>query len=270
MVDRPSDVRVILRTSDLQGKVNSIANHGHPDNELSEVAHDGKNAYMVMPNGDTPRRQLFAAQQIRQAIEQEGLTTVTPEFIQKHIANPAGKLRKFVGQIYGPAPFEAQAERLVDTDIPRVDGNGVEVMHPLNNGSVAIGMRAPTKEEAFIVVYAGKGPDMFVTGGEAAATILSTLEGEVSAKLKGTNTTLEQLDGLGVLTKAIVLSVDAATGNTKPIRLETAADIFDLSKMNIVLVKADGTLSMQLRNIATEQPPAAETSSAPTIEPSGV
>lgn len=244
---RPSDVRVLLRTADLQGQEYQFPNHGHPDNELSTVAFNGDNAIVIMPTGDTTRRQLFSAMQIIDRLKKSGLNRVTPDFIEKEIIR--GDLsKKFAAQAYGPAPFAAQAGRFVDVEIPSANG-GTETIHPDITDDYAVGMRAPTQEEAFLVVYSGSPKNLFIRAGNAAAHYLSTIESAVSATLKGTGTVAEHLDGLGQVTKGIVLSVDAATGGTKPIRLETAKDIFDIARLPIVMVNADQQVVAQYKPV---------------------
>jgi hypothetical protein len=244
---RPSDVRVLLRTADLKGQEYQFPNHGHPDNELSTVAFDGDNAIVIMPTGDNARRQLFSAMQIIDRLKKSGQTRVTPEFIEKEIIR--GDLsKKFAAQAYGPAPFVAQAARFVDVNIPSPNG-GTETIHPEVTEDYAVGMRAPTQEEAFLVVYAGSPKDLFMRAGNAAAHYLSTIENAVPATLAGTSTTAEKLDGLGQVRKGIVLSIDAATGGTKPIRLESAKDIFDIARLPVVMVDANQHVTAQYKPV---------------------
>lgn len=244
---RPSDVRVLLRTADLKGREYQFPNHGHPDNELSTVAFNGDNAIVIMPSGDTTRRQLFSAMQIIDRLKKSGQVRITPEFIDKEIIR--GDLsKKFAAQAYGPAPFVAQAARFVDVDIPLPNG-GTETIHPDITDDYAVGMRAPAQEEAFLVVYSGAPKDIFMCAGDAAAHYLSTIENAVPAVLAGTSTTTEKLEGLCQVRKGIVLSVDAATGGTKPIRLETAKDIFDLARLPVVMVDANRNVVAQYRPV---------------------
>ncbi|MDB5492238.1 MAG: hypothetical protein JWO78_2087 [Micavibrio sp.] len=244
---RPSDVRVLLRTADLQGQEYQFPNHGHPDNELSTVAFNGDNAIVIMPAGDTTRRQLFSAQQIIDRLKKSGLERATPDFIEKEIVR--GDLsRKFVAQAYGPAPFVAQAARFVDVEIPSPNG-GTETIIPDITQDYAVGMRAPTHEEAFLVMYSGSPKDLFMRAGSAAAHYLSTIENAVPATLRGTSTVAEHLDGIGQVTKGIVLSVDAATGGTKPIRLESAKDIFNIEKLPVVMVNDNQQVIAQYKPV---------------------
>lgn len=251
---RPSDVRLLLRTANLDGRIFQFPNHGHPDNELSSVAFDGENAIVIMPSGATPRAQLFSARQILSRLEASGLDRVTPEFMASEIVKAGALARKFTAQAYGPAPFAAQAARFVDVAIPAADGRG-EIIRPDITEHYAQGMRAPTQEEALMVVYGGKPANLFIKGGEVAATYLSTLENALPANLKGQATAVEQLDGLGHLAKGIVLAVDAATGRTKPMRLETAAGIFNLSALSIIVVNEDGVVTGQYKNLLAHPKP---------------
>lgn len=244
---RPSDVRLLLRTADLQGQSYQFPNHGHPDNELSTVPFDGNNAIVIMPTGDTARRQLFSAAQILARLKESGSGRVTPAFMQQEIIAP-GLTRNFAAQAYGPAPFAEQAARFVAVDIP--DGSdGGETIHPDITDDYAVGMRAPVREEAFLIVYADKPADIFMRAGDAAATCLSTLEKAIPASLKGDNTAAEHLDGFGKLAKGIVLAVDAATGGVKPVRLESAADIFNLARLPVVMVNAQKRIVAQYKPV---------------------
>ena len=246
--NRPADVRLLLRTAAMNGAVATFPNHGHPDNELSTVTFDGENAVVIMPAGDTPRRQLFSARQIVARLDASGAPRITPDFIAREITGPAGLCRKFAAQAYGPAPFDAQAARFVATDIPASAG-GAETVVPDITDAYAIGMRAPAQEEAYLVVYSGAPADLFISGGEAAAAYLSTIEAALPVTLKGSVTTQEKLDGMQRIEKGIVLAVDAATGRTKPIRLETAKDIFDLARLSIIRVDDHGQVKAQYQNV---------------------
>lgn len=251
--DRPSDVRVILRTASLGGQACSFPNHGHPDNEMSTVSFDGESAIMVMPEGETARKQLFSALQIVSRMQEQGLTHITPEFLNNSIVNKSGLSHRFAAQVYGPAPFTAQADRLVDTAIPGQNGNP-EIIKPVREDGYAVGMRAPVKEEAFLLVYMGQTENLFLKGGAQAATLLAKIQDVLSVKMNGANTALEALDGLNMLAKAIVLAVDAGSGKTKPIRLETARDIFQLQNMNWVFVDSKGQVTDQRLKISASTP----------------
>lgn len=251
MMERPSDVRVLLRTADLQGLEYEFPNHGHPDNELSTVAFDGQNAIVIMPEGATPHRQLFSARQIVDKFNSLGLQAVTPEFMENHVVKKDGLCRKFAAQAYGPAPFEAQTARFVECSIPGANG-GFETIKPVIEPGYAMGMRAPTKEMAFLIVYTGLNK-LHIKAGEIAASLLATLEDSIPASLKGKNTAVEQLDGISNLQKGVVLALDSATNSPKPIRLGTAREIFDLNRMNVVYVNEQGKVIGQYLNL-TPQP----------------
>jgi hypothetical protein len=253
MMQRPSDVRVLLRTADLQGQEYQFPNHGHPDNEMSNVAFDGANAVMIMPEGENPRRQLFSAHQIVDCLKAEGLTVVTPDFIERHVVNTQALCRKFAAQAYGPAPFDAQTKRFVSCDIPGVSG-GMETIDPVVEAGYAIGMRAPTSEEAIMVVYGGPAQNMFIKSGDIAAAAVAAMEGAVPALLRVDQTADEALDGLGELQKAIVLAIDSAAGKPKPIRLESARGIFDLARMNVIHINHTGQVTRQYLNVTFPEP----------------
>lgn len=244
---RPSDVRLLLRTAQLNGQEYQFPNHGHPDNELSTVPFNGENAIVIMPAGDTPRRQLFSAQQIIDRFKRSGLDRVTPEFMEKEVIR-GGLSKKFAAQAYGPAPFTSQAARFVDVDIP--GNNGPETIHPEITESYAVGMRAPVEEEAFLVVFTGRPEDLFIKAGNAASAYLSTMEKAIPVNLEGSNTAAENLDGLGYLAKGIVLAVDAAGGDIKPVRLESAKDIFNLARLPVVLLDKDERVIAQYKPVA--------------------
>lgn len=251
--ERPSDVRLILRTAACGGQGYSFPNHGHPDNEVSHVNFDGENGIMIMPAGDTPRQQLSSALGIVDTLKGQNLSHATPDFIENHIVNKAALSHRFAAQVYGPAPFTAQADRLVDVSIPGRD-NQPEMIKPQRTAGYALGMRAPVKEEAFLLLYMGNTKSLFLKGGEQAASLISNMHDALSVKMKGKNTALEALDALNGLAKAIILAVDAGTGRTKPIRLETAKEIFPVQDLNWVFVDDKGTVVDQRLKIHTTPP----------------
>ncbi len=248
---RPSDVRVLFRTAAINGQAYQFPNHGHPDNELSTVPFDGENAIVIMPAGETPRQQLFSAMQLVDQLKNSGLARITPEFMEREIINNTMK-RQFAAQAYGPAPFIAQAARFVSVDIP--SNGGIETIHPDVTDNYAVGMRAPVQEEAFLIIYAGKPADIFIKAGNIAASHLSAMENAVQAKLEGSDTTTEFLDGFGHLAKGIVLAVDAATSSTKPIRLSTAAGIFNLARLPVVMINAEKQVTAQYKPLFPTNP----------------
>jgi hypothetical protein len=258
--ERPSDVRLILRTAPT-GQTYSFANFGHPDNERSTVTFNGDDAIMIMPAGETARSQLFSAFQIVSRMKAKGVdrTGVTPEFMQSEIVNPKGLAHRFTAQAYGPAPFTTQADRLVPVDIPGQNGQS-ETISPTKEAGYALGMRAPVKEEAFLVIHMDEAENVFVKGGKTAGAYLNKIHDNLHAGLKGSTTTLESLDNISRVIKGIVLSVDAATGGTKPIRLETAKDIFNLANLSWIFVGKNGQvtdqrLKIQPHTVVAVQPP---------------
>jgi len=207
---------------------------------------------MIMPEGDTARKQLFSAMQIVSRLGAMAQTGVTPEFVRNDIINPQGLSHRFAAQAYGPAPFAAQAERLVENPLP--GGAPGETFKPVTEGGYALGMRAATQEEAYLILHSGEVENLFIKGGDAAATLLTSVEDKLSHKMSGKNTALESLDGLHRLTTGIVLAVDATTGNTKPIRLGTAKDIFNLQNLTWIFVDHEGQVIDQRVSIPLATP----------------
>ena len=249
--DRAPDVRVILKTND-SGAEHVFANHAYPDNDPSKVIYDGANAIMIMPAHDTPRAQLFAARQIIDAVKSAGLEGgITPEFIDRAIVKPQGKLRKFAAQIYGPAPFEAQANRLVDVSIQGVNG-GFDIVKPDRGAGYAVGMRAAEKEEAFMVICEGSPEEIFVKGGKQAATAMSIIGDAAGVKLSGATTAAEELKSFNMVAVGIVVAIDKASKGVKPIRLETAREIFDVETMNQVRVNRSGIVTHQYLHMTSD------------------
>ena len=249
--ERAPDVRVILKTA-ATGANHIFANHAYPDNKPSEVVYDGSKALMIMPARDTPRAQLFAARQIVEAVKNAGLQDgITPEFIDNTIVKPEGKLRKFTAQIYGPAPFDAQAGRLVDVAIPGA-GGGSDIVKPDRGAGYAVGMRAAEKEEAFMIICEGSPDEVFVKGGKQAATAMSIIGDAMNVKLNGANTAAEQLKSFNTVAVGIVVAIDKVSSGVKPIRLETAREIFDVESLNQLRVNRSGIVTHQFMRMTPD------------------
>lgn len=243
-MDRPSDVRLTLRTADLGGLEYEFPNPAYGDNQRSNVAFDGKSAIMMMLAGDTPKRQLFNAQLVVDRLEAAGLEYITPEFIEREIVDPDGAARAYVAQAYGPAPYEGQASLIKPFDL-HLAGGVTERIEPQEGAGYKFGLRAPAKETALLVLYAGAPEDMFMTCANEARTALNAIEESVQAQLKGRVTALESLTGMGLVLKGIVLAVDQKTGNTKPIRLDVAKEIYDMDKINVIVLNSKGEITQQ-------------------------
>ncbi|MBU6235545.1 MAG: hypothetical protein KGQ41_06850, partial [Alphaproteobacteria bacterium] len=247
---RPADFRLMIMTSDEGGRVHGFPNHGHPENEVSNVAFDGQNAVMSMLVGDTPQRQLFSIRMVFARMAEKGVTRLTPEFIDESIAAKDAPLRRAIAQIYGPvAPGDiaAQKSKFVDTTIMGANG-APETFKFVETADYAYGMRAPQPEEVFLVVFGGKVP-VHVTGTNSAANFATSFEDAVKASVKGTRATFEQMQGMGAWTKGIVLAVDSKDGTVKPIHLGTATEIFNIGLMSIIVIDDHGRIAGQYANM---------------------
>lgn len=140
---RREDVRLIL--SNTSGVDILFRNPGNHSDKGEIVPGTGdKTAAMVMVHGDTLTQQFENARKIveRYNIAGNGLSQ---EFIQ---ALHAGTANDLVKEAYGPAPFEGQAKKLVDTTWNSADGTS-EVITATRGEGFAYGVRAATSEIAF-------------------------------------------------------------------------------------------------------------------------
>lgn len=239
---RPSDVRLLLRTADLDGQTYKFPNFGLAENEMSTVPFTGEDAIVVMPKGKTPREQLASAAKIVDALAHSGQSRVTPEFMQASIVNEDGPCHDCVAQAYGPAPFKAQADRFVDVAIPAADGKGVETIKPQITDNYAEGMRAPAEQEAYLVVC---DEGIVVQSPKINAQIKKFHE----PMLKGRTTAAEQMDGM--FGYGIVIARDAADHTVKPLRVSFAREVFNIPALPILKVDRANHLLGQYKPVYT-------------------
>lgn len=248
-LDRPSDVRLLVVTDNL-GIRAGFTNHGHPDNEVSLVDFNGENGIMIMPAGTGPYEQIQNAQKVIDAFTGR---KVTPDMILAHITPRGAPLRDAVKEIYGPVTgregVEAQIARFVSAPVITPDGK-VEMVPADVTESYAMGLRAPTREELYKLEFQTRLPAT-IMGDEYKENIEfwdmnNAMKGR-DIFLRGENTAFEKLDPLVIVQDEIYLSVDAATGLTKPLKKSVAEATFDVSKATVLRLNDEGRVLSYLR-----------------------
>ncbi len=232
---RRPDVRMIV--NNVSGNDISFRNPGDHSNSKPEhiPATGDKTAAMIMVKGQTLDEQYKNAETLfkKYDLGTQGLSA-------KFIADMAqGKLDDLVDEAYGPAPFEAQTEKLVD--VAWTDANGAtSTITPQKGQSAAFGARAATKETVFIAQF--------------------------HIYVKGTGTTAELVESEGM---AIAVSEDWQTKKetTRPIVASVAktyyGDHFDT--IPVANVHPDGIVkAIDLKNgtVIRRAPPAPHKKSA--------
>lgn len=212
---RRPDVRLIVLNTGSED-VHFRNPGGHADKD--ETIPAGQ-AAMAMLAGDTLQEQQANAQNLVGAhgLSENGLGALAA-------ALKAGSLPS-IKEVYGPAPFEKQAGQLVPVRWTEADGSSVEIS-PVQNGAIAFGTRAATKETVFRV----------------------TLPADSAyGHIQGTNTNAERLitveDG-----KTMFIGVSPVLDNswqptgeytTKPIALSAAKEFYGKDFSNIPSVNLD-------------------------------
>ncbi len=243
---RPSDVRLLMVTSDEKERHFTFKTHGHPQNEESTVHFNGQNGIMMMLHGEGAFEQLSNAQKVIDRLHEKGLSRITPEFVASEIADPAGSLRSAVAQIYGPVTgrkgVEDQANRFVSVEI--TSPNGPMRSEPVITNDYAVGMRAPVKEEVYLLMHNSEVP-AYIIGGGYSDKIAGTFGNKAS--LRGDGTAAEKFVGTFMVANTMVLAVDAGDKTIKPIITGTAAKSFDLNRMTVLTLNNQGKVTNQYR-----------------------
>ncbi len=167
---RRPDVRMII--NNVSGKDITFRNPGDHSNSKPEhiPATGDKTAAMIMVKGATLDEQHKNAETLfkKYDLGTQGLSA-------KFIADmDQGKLDDLVDEAYGPAPFDAQAGKLVD--VAWTDANGTtSTITPQKGQSAAFGARAATEETVFIAQFhiyvkgTGTTPELVESEGMAIA-----------------------------------------------------------------------------------------------------
>lgn len=216
---RRPDIRLIIENT--SGHDILFKNPGDHSNSKAEriPAEGDATAAMVMIKGETLEEQYKNAATLysRYSLGTQGLSE---EFITDL---SAGKLEGLVDEAYGPAPFKGQVEKLVDVEWTSVD-NKTSHIKPKKGRHAAFGARAATEEAVFLT--------------------------QIPIYIKGTNTTPELIESLGM---AIAVSEDWETkkASTRPIVPSVAmgyyGDYFD--NIPIVTLTTEGKLAkVDLKN----------------------
>ena len=214
---RRPDVRMILEN--VSGTTQLFRNPGDHSSKAETIPESGdKKAAMVMVKGETLSEQFKNASALvkRYDLEQEGLSS---KFVN---ALKSGEALDLVDEAYGPAPFESQADKLVEVEWKDSSGN-TELISPVRSDYCAYGARAATDETAFLV--------------------------EMAFFVKGTGTTAEQVEG-GMV---IAVSEDWQTKEqtTRPIVPSVAAEFYGDHFKRMPVVELDGNgfvTSIDLKN----------------------
>jgi hypothetical protein len=182
---RRPDVRLIL--NNISGQEVRFYNPGDHSGSKEETipATGDKTAAMVMIKGSSLPEQNANAQKLF-ALYDLGNQGLSEKFVTDL---KAGKLSDLVDEAYGPAPFQSQADKLVDVSWPTEAGK-VDIVQPVKGPAAAAGARAATNETVFLAQF--------------------------QIYIKGTGTTAELAEGYGM---NIAVNADWQTGveSTRPI-----------------------------------------------------
>lgn len=206
---RRPDVRLIL--DNVSGTDKIFRNPGDHSNKAEKIPSSGdKTAAMVMVHGDTLATQYQNAATLvkRYKLDQQGLSD---SFVQ---ALSDGTALDLVREAYGPAPFTAQSDKLVDVTWEHQNGQKDDIT-PVRHKACSYGARAAAGEMAFLT--------------------------EIVVFIKGTGTTPEQVESTGMV---IVVSEDWETKaiSTRPIVPSVAKEFYGkhFDAIPVVDVHPDG------------------------------
>ena len=210
---RRPDVRLIVEnTSSATLTFQNPGNHSGGKPEVIPAEGDAR-AVMIMLQGATlAEQQAHAAALVaRYDLGSSGLTTA-------FIADlAAGKLKDFISEAYGPAPFAGQADRLQHLDWIKSDG-AADTIAAVRENHAAYGARPASQETAFIARF-----DLFV---------------------KGTGTTPERVEG-GDIIIAVDHPTDTQTFTTRPIVPDVARSYYGaaFARLPVVQLQSDGQVT---------------------------
>lgn len=145
---RRPDVRMIVdNISGQEVRFNNPGDHSGSKEEIIPGAGD-KRAVMVMIKGATLDEQNRNAKRLFDLYDL-GACGLSAEFVNDMTS---GKLSALVDEAYGPAPFAAQAEKLVDVAWKLEDGTET-LLKPETGVAAAYGARAATMESVFLAQF---------------------------------------------------------------------------------------------------------------------
>jgi len=161
---RRPDVRMIL--NNISGVDISFSNPGDHSASKEEVipAAGNSTAAMVMLMGSTLAEQYQNAKTLydRYDLGTQGLSMAFVNDMK------AGKLSAWVSESYGPAPFQSQADKLVDVEWA-LSGDVSDIIVPERGAHAAFGARAATDETVFLVQM-----PIFVRGTNTTAELIES------------------------------------------------------------------------------------------------
>lgn len=216
---RRPDVRLILdNVSGVDQIFRNPANHANDKSELIPATGD-KTATMVMVAGDTLAEQSANAEKLftRFNLGERGLSS---EFVAALRQDRADGL---VQEAYGPAPYAAQASKLVDVVWPGANGKDT-VINPVHGAAGSYGARAATDETVMLAL--------------------------VEIYIQGTTTVPEMIQSSGM---AIAVTKDYQTGveTTRPIVASVAREFYGAHFDNIPAISVhpdNGVRSIDLKD----------------------
>lgn len=216
---RRPDVRLIINNiSGHDVQFQNPGDHSASKPEIIPAAGD-KTAAMVMVRGATLDEQYKNARIIYRKYDL-GTQGLSQDFIT---ALAQGELADLVAEAYGPAPFQSQAEKLVDVAWTVLEGKESRII-PEKGTSAAYGARAATEEKVFLAQF--------------------------HIYVRGTGTTPELVESNGM---NIAVSADWKTGSetTRPI-VPSVAKVYygqNFDQIPAVIVHPDGKVkAVDLKN----------------------
>jgi hypothetical protein len=210
------DVRLILKN--ISGTDKIFRNPGDHSSKAEVIPFEGDaTAAMVMVVGDSIGDQRLAARELcmKYNLLEEGLNDA---FIQA-----LSRGEPLVKEAYGPAPFDVQAERLVDVEWRSIDRN--DLVEPVKTDVCAYGARAADAEHA--------------------------IRTEFAIMVQGTNTNPEFIENEGIVI-AVFKDCETQIESTRPIVPSVAKGFYGQNyetTMPIVKLNPAGLLqSIDLKN----------------------
>lgn len=216
---RRPDVRLIVENN--SGVDQIFANPANHASDKAEVipADGEQRAAMVMLAGDTLEEQQQAAAQLFTQFDL-GNKGLSSDFVAAIKKDRAGGL---VREAYGPAPLQAQADKLSDLVWTQASGHTANIT-PIKGIAAAYGARAADQETAFAI--------------------------KINIAVQGTSTIAETVEGTSMV---IAVSSDWQTGaiSTRPIVPSVAQEFYGehYDRLPTAMVTPDGLVQrVDLRN----------------------
>lgn len=216
---RRPDVRLIVENNSGVDQI-FVNPANHAGDKAEVIPADGEQrAAMVMLSGETLEEQQQAAAQLfaQYDLGNKGLSA---DFVAAIKADRAGGL---VREAYGPAPLQAQADKLNDLVWTQANGNKADIK-PVKGLAAAYGARAADKETAFAI--------------------------KINIAVQGTSTIAETVEGTSIV---VAVSSDWQTGaiSTRPIVPSVAQEFYGehYDALPVATITPDGLLqTIDLRN----------------------